>query len=301
MKIRLPLIVIVISVFIHSCTSKVKPMSVDVLTPAIEYKGLYVNKFDSIFKDTAKENTLLRWAKTNNFNALTLYGLGEIIPYTSQYTELARFILKAKTGGYGITEVNATRGKASDFTTHINAFNNSRINVLEGFNVANLEREFWNGDNSFTYSINQLQAMKTWGLTQTPIVKTEEYIGWLRDSSGAPFSAIREAQIADSLVRVTDRLLIHDYQVSLSFSYVQPRLNTIGLAAIAQGKVQQVAIIFSAENPDFSGVYFTTHPFVDAYTVINNANNAASYAGKAGIKIIGYQLYNYSHGKLARP
>ena len=70
---------------------------------------------------------------------------------------------------------------------------------------------------------------------------------------------------------------------------------------MAQGKVLDVIIIFSAENPTFSGAYFTTHDFVDAYNIINNANNSASYSGKNGIKIIGYQIYNYSHGKLAKP
>ena len=264
------------------------------------YRGLYVNKFDTIFGDTSKENTLLRWANKHRFNALTLYGLGNILPKTSNYSTLAAFILRAKTI-YGLKEVNATRGKSSDFTTYVHNYNNSRTDTLERFNWANLEREFWNGDQSFTYSFTQLQNMKNWGITQTPIVKTEQYIGWLRDSSGAPSNPIREAQIADSIVLVVDRLLLHDYQPTISFSYVQPRLDILGQKAMAQGKVLDVIIIFSAENPTFSGAYFTTHDFVDAYNIINNANNSASYSGKNGIKIIGYQIYNYSHGKLAKP
>lgn len=276
------------------------PTGTTPITRLPAYRGLYVNKFDTIFKDTSKENTLLRWAKKHNFNALTLYGLGEIIPYSSKYNDLAAFISRAK-NMYGILEVNPTRGKAIDFTTHINAYNNSRSNNVEKFNWANLEREFWNGDNSFTFSFTQLQLMKNWGLTQSPIIKVEEYIGWLRDSSGAPANAIREAQIADSIVLVVDRLLLHDYQQNLSFSYVQSRLDILGQKAIAQGKVLDVVIIFSAENPTFSGLYFTTHAFVDAYNFINNANNSASYTGKAGIRLIGYQIYNYSHAAAARP
>lgn len=296
MKIKNGGFIFVLSLLIYACI----PIGTTPVTRYPAYRGLYVNKFDTIFKDTTKENTLLRWAKKNNFNALTLYGLGEIIPYSSKYNDLASFILRAKTS-YGITEVNATRGKAVDFTVNVNAYNNSRVNTSERFNWANLEREFWNGDNTFTYSFTQLQQMKIWGLTQIPVVKTEEYIGWLRDSSGAPYNAVREAQIADSIVLVVDRLLLHDYQVNLSFSYLQPRLDILGQKALAQGKVLDVIIIFSAENPTFSGAYFTTHNFVEAYDFINNANNAASYTGKSGIKLIGYQIYNYSHGVAARP
>ena len=54
---------------------------------------------------------------------------------------------------------------------------------------------------------------------------------------------------------------------------------------MAQGKVLDVIIIFSAENPTFSGAYFTTHDFVDAYNIINNANNSATYTEKNWIKI----------------
>ncbi len=296
MKYQNYLLIFIFSVLAYACI----PTGTTPVTWYPAYRGLYVNKFDTIFKDTSKENTLLRWAKKNNFNALTLYGLGEIIPYSSKYSDLASFILRAKSS-YGITEVNATRGKAVDFSVYVNAYNNSRVNTSERFNWANLEREFWNGENTFTYSFTQLQQMKTWGATQTPVVKTEEYIGWLRDSSGAPYNAIRESQIADSIVQIVDRLLIHDYQSALSFSYLQSRLNVLGQAAQAQGKVLNVIIIFSAENPAFSGLYFTTHNFVEAYDFINNANNAAAYTGKSGIKLIGYQIYNYSHGSAARP
>lgn len=296
MKSTFKLLVFIVVLFVTACI----PTGGNPTLKKPAYRGLYVNKFDTIFQDTSKENDLLRWAKSKDFNALTLYGLSEIISDPSLYNDLAAFILRAKTS-YGISEVNATRGKASDYTTYVNNYNNSRTNTLERFNWANLEREFWNGDNTFTYSFLQLQTIKNWGLTQTPIVKTEEYIGWLRDSSGAPSNTIRESQIADSLVLVVDRLLLHDYQQNLSFSYVQDRLDTLGQKALAQGKVLDVAIIFSAQNPTFSGAYFTTHPFLDAYNFINNANNAASYPGKKGINLVGYQIYNYSYAKLARP
>jgi hypothetical protein len=263
------------------------------------YRGLYVDGFNTILGDTAKENNLLRWSKKNSFNVLTLYGLNYFLPNSSSYTSLASFILKAKTT-YGITEVNATGGTTANFTTNVNNYNISRANATERFNWCNLEREFWNSDQTFNYSYTVMQQTKIWGAAQSPTVKIEEYIGWLKDSATAPVSAARESQIADSIVQVVDRLLIHDYQANINFSYVQPRLSILGQRAAAQGKVLNVVIIFSAESI-FSGPYFTTNNFVNAFNIIKNANASATYAGKVNINILGYQLFDYSEGKLVRP
>jgi hypothetical protein len=263
------------------------------------YRGLYVDGFNTILGDTAKENNLLRWSKKNNFNVLTLYGLNYFLPNSSSYASLASFIKKAKTS-YAITEVNATGGATANFTTNVSNYNNSRTNTTERFNWCNLEREFWNNDETFTFSYTVMKQTKMWGATQTPTVKIEEYIGWLKDSATAPVNAARESQIADSIVQVVDRLLIHDYQANISFSYLQPRLSILGQSAAAQGKVLNVAIIFSTE-PVFSGPYFTTNNFINAFNIIKNANASATYAGKANINIVGYQLFDYSEGKLVRP
>ncbi len=263
------------------------------------YRGLYVDGFNTIIGDTAKENNLLRWAKANNFNVLTLYGLNYFLPNSSSYTSLASFIKKAKTS-YAITEVNATGGTTANFTTNVNNYNTSRTNTIERFNWCNLEREFWNGDQSFNYSYTVMQQTKQWGATQTPVVKIEEYIGWLKDSATAPVNAARESQIADSIVQVVDRLLIHDYQANISFSYLQSRLSILGQRAAAQGKTLDVVIIFSAE-PIFSAPFFTLNNFVNAFNTIKTANSNASYAGKANINIVGYQLFDYSNGKAVRP
>jgi hypothetical protein len=297
---------IAILLFITSCTKKAATTS-DIIVedttnkpstlPA--YRGLYVDGFNTILGDTAKENNLLRWASKNNFNVLTLYGLNYFLPNSSSYTSLASFILKAKTT-YAITEVNATGGSTANFTTNVNNYNISRANTAERFNWCNLEREFWNSDETFTFSYNVMKQTKIWGAAQSPTVKIEEYIGWLKDSPSAAVNPVREREIADSIVQIVDRLLIHDYQANISFSYLQSRLSMLGQSAAAQGKVLNVAIIFSAE-PVFSGPYFTTNNFINAFNIIKNANASATYAGKANIIIVGYQLFDYSEGKLVRP
>ena len=293
--------------FLSACNKNIKDDtaadividSTDKPTTLPAYRGLYVDGFNNILGDTAKENTLLRWSKANNFNVLTLYGLNYFLPYNSSYASLAVFIKKAKTN-YAIIEVNATGGTTANFTTNVNNYNASRTNVAERFNWCNLEREFWNNDQSFYFSYNTMKQTKIWGATQNPVVKIEEYIGWLRDSIGAPANPERESQIADSIVQVVDRLLVHDYQANISFNYLQPRLSILGQRAAAQGKVLDVVIIFSAESV-FSGPYFTTNNFINAFNIIKTANTNVTYAGKANINLLGYQVFDYSAGKLVRP
>ena len=293
--------------FLSACNKNIKDDtaadividSTDKPTTLPAYRGLYVDGFNNILGDTAKENTLLRWSKANNFNVLTLYGLNYFLPYNSSYASLAVFIKKAKTN-YAIIEVNATGGTTANFTTNVNNYNASRTNVAERFNWCNLEREFWNNDQSFYFSYNTMKQTKIWGATQNPVVKIEEYIGWLRDSIGAPANPERESQIADSIVQVVDRLLVHDYQANISFNYLQPRLSILGQRAAAQGKVLDVVIIFSAESV-FSGPYFTTNNFINAFNNIKTANTNATYSDKANINLVGYQLFDYSEGKNVRP
>jgi hypothetical protein len=279
---------------VSSDNQKVSPQAT---TPA--YVGLYVDNFQLILADTAKENKLLRWAKKNNFNALTLYGINYYLPYSSNYVALQKFITKAK-NNYAIKEVNMTGGSAVNFTNDVSLYNASCSLAVQKLNWCNLEREFWNGDQSFNFSYTIMDATKTWGVAQTPSVKIEEYIGWLKDSVTAPVNPAREASIADSIVKVVDRLLVHDYQANLNFAYVQPRLNLLGQAAIAHGKKLDVVIIFSAEQ-SFSRTYFSNNPFINAFTLIKNANTSATYSGKAGINLVGYQIFTYADAILARP
>jgi hypothetical protein len=300
------LYIIFLIILLTACTKNTKNDSVIIIDDTTSkpatlpaYRGLYVDGFNTIIGDTAKENTLLCWAKANNFNVLTLYGLNYFLPNSSSYNNLASFIRKAKTS-YAINEINATGGTTANFTTTVNNYNTSRTNTVERFNWCNLEREFWNSDQTFNYSYTVMQQSKLWGAAQTPAVKIEEYIGWLKDSATAPVNAARESQIADSIVKVVDRLLVHDYQANISFNYLQSRLSILGQRAAAQGKVLDVVIIFSAE-PAFSGPYFTINNFANAYDIIKTANSNTSYAGKANINIIGYQLFDYGEGKLRRP
>lgn len=91
---------------------------------------------DNQDQDYEIENQLLNYARDNNFTSIILYDLHNVFDYrslpyldgssrTDNYEEnLKRFIIKAKTGGYGITEVSAAIG-GFEYPQEIQLYNGS--------------------------------------------------------------------------------------------------------------------------------------------------------------------------------
>ena len=269
------------------------------ITTNPQYRGLYVDNFDNILGDTAQENSLLRWCKKNKIKIISLYDLNTVLQNSSHNTQLAAFILKAKTQ-YFIKQVTAIRGLGTQFNQTLTIYNNTRTDTTERFNVFNLENEWWNNGASCDFSCwkNYLSDMVAAAHSVTPPLLAEEYIGWFQNPTG------QEQLQADTLVYYSDRILVHDYQNAPHLSYMQSRLSYLGIAAKAQGKVINVIVIFSAE-PNFMGNYFDVngqnHSFDDAYAEIVSQHNSTTFNGKKGIKIIGYQIFDYSYAKAVRP
>ena len=61
-----------------------------------------------------------------------------------------------------------------------------------------------------------------------------------------------------------------------------------------------VIIIFNAKA-EFMGGYFTQHRFSDAFQSVVDSFQQAQFPGKANIRLIGYQIYNQSAGRLCKP
>ena len=263
------------------------------------YKGVYVDGFSMMIGDTAAENNMLRWCKKEGLNALSLYDTKALLLNSSSFPKLAKFIKKAKTQ-YGIKSVAAVRSLGSQFTGSTSTYNNSRTDTLERFNVFNLENEFWNGDatNTFGDWYKSLSTMYTTAQLAKPKVTSEFYFGWFQN----PIN--KEVTQASKMVSTTNRILLHDYWASPNFSYMQGRLSFIGQEALKQNKIIDIIVIFSVE-PSFAYDYFDNmsqnHSFLDAYNSILTQHNAASFAGKDNIRIVGYQLYCQSWARRARP
>ena len=257
------------------------------------YRGVYLDSLQYIVGNTTKENKLLEWCQANNFTTVTCYDLYTILQTSANYPKMANFIKKAK-NMYGIQTVTACMGSAGAFTGLINNYNVSRIDPIEKFNYSNLELEWWNNASTYKNYLNQLKGIKAWGDKQTDRIPTEEYIGWFKNPMG------QDSTQAAGLVQNSDRILVHDYRVTPSFDYMQSRLSWVGRAAKAQNKIMPIIVIFSVE-PTFSYNYFLTNSFENAYDMIVNQFNTSSFDGKENIELIGYQIFDQSYARKARP
>lgn len=265
-------------------------------TPA-NYRGIYVDGFDAILGNSSREDSLLNWCVSNNVNAISLYNLN-VVMGDERYPDLARFIRKARVT-HGISQVAAVRGSSANFTQTA-GYDASRVDLNERFTAYNLENEWWNNGPSCDFSCYSsiLQTMSNKARKASPLITTEAYIGWFHNPSG------QDLQQAKTLVRWLDRILVHDYRTYPQFGYMQSRLSYLGKAAQSQNRVIDVIVLFSAE-PEFMQDYFSVtgqnHSFADAYGDIVNQFNVATFAGKNNVRLIGYQIFDYSWVKRARP
>lgn len=306
MKLSIPVVFALALFGLTSCQSDI----IDPLTPRSSaasarlaamvppaYRGLYVDGFNDILGNISLEDSLLNWCVGNNVNSISLYDLN-VVMGDGRYTDLARFIRKARVT-YDIGQVAAVRGSSANFTQN-NNYDASRADFNERFTTYNLENEWWNNGPACDFSCYTaiLQAMSTKARNASPRITAEAYMGWFLNPSG------RDLQQAKTLVRWLDRILVHDYRTSPQFSYMQSRLSYLGRAAQSQNRVIDVIVLFSAE-PEFMQDYFSVasqnHPFADAYADIVSQFDATSFAGKNNVRLIGYQVFDYSWAKLARP
>ncbi|QJW91204.1 hypothetical protein HNV11_18390 [Spirosoma taeanense] len=262
-----------------------------------DYRGVYVDGFNAILGNSSLEDSLLNWCAGHNFNAISLYDLNTIMG-DERYSDLARFIQKARLT-YGIGQVAAVRGTSANFTQNA-GYDASRGDLNERFTTYNLENEWWNNGPACDFSCytSILQSMSNKARNASPRITSEAYIGWFLNPSG------QDLQQAKTLVRWLDRILVHDYRTYPQFGYMQSRLSYLGRAAQSQNRVIDVIVLFSAE-PEFMQDYFSVsgqnHSFDEAYADIVNQFNAASFNGKNNVRLIGYQIFDYSFARQARP
>lgn len=269
-------------------------------------RSLYVNDFDEIINDAALKTTLLEYAENNEITYLLFYDLHLIhnehdLTNSSTNQILADFLADAKQN-YGITKTAATAENAWFFENRIIAYNESRSNADEKFDVLGMEFEFWtptfidpggyycinyltpNGyscDNAGAYAFckGELQAMRTLADNSTHPMTIEMYVGWP--------DAIQLLEIAD----IVDRTLIHAYvpDPDDAFSYTEGRLeyyeNYTGMA--------EVMIIFSAE-PNFSGPWLQANNMAAAEQAFMDDYDASTGTWKDNIDMQGFTYFTYT-------
>lgn len=265
-------------------------------------KGLYVNRFSSMLGITEKEDSLLMYAKGNNYNYLALYSLQAIdFSSTTKKNQLAAFIKKARTH-YGIVRVGAIGETFTIFRDRIGPYNTSRTDAAERFDIFNLEFEFWipssvqpGGVYAEQYLIPQGYSPDTAGgfkfyqkhltsidsLAKVQGVLSETYVGWLNQGQ------------AQFIANKTNRILVHAYRTDANstFAYTKTRLSHF---ASGGNKVVNIAPIFSSE-PEFMGPWLAAgNNETAAFNTYKTNYDADLSTWKQYIKIDGYQWFKHS-------
>lgn len=276
-------------------------------------RAMYVDDFDEILGDQAKEEQLLSYAQCNNITKLLLYDLYTIhqtqdLTQTTTNGTLARFIERAKLI-YGITEMGATGENANFFTNVIDAYNTSRSFPFEKFDVFNLEFEFWNSSlyslggvyctdyltpgsygcnamGAFQFYTNELNLLSTLASSSLHPVTLETYV----------WSYITQAE-ADIIVPLVDRVLVAGYVTNPANAFVcsPPSAAHDALRFLGSNFSNigiDVSIIYSSE-PTFMQSWLNANSLVDAENTFTNAYNACTGTWKANVGLGDFTYFAY--------
>lgn len=229
-------------------------------------RALYVDNFNEILGNNNKETKLLNFVVENDFDKLILYELHKInkrlpLADTSYNYVLANFIKKAK-NKFKIKEVAGSGENGGFFINNIHAYNQSRKNPLEKFDVYNLEYEYWHPTNSdlggyycetylrkngipctrkgsYNYYLETLSIMKLLASESNHKIIVEAYVGKYQKKE------------INNIVKNVDRVLVSAYGKNpySSFLSIKKRLKLI-----AECKCKpEVSIILSAEKQYMNG------------------------------------------------
>jgi hypothetical protein len=197
-------------------------------------RTLYVDNFNSILGNSAKEDKLLFFAKKNDFSTLMLYQLNKVDKRFSlsdprRNNILAEFISKAKTK-FSIQEIGASGECASFFTDTINLYNKTRNKADEKIDLYNLEYEYWskkasgedgyycinyleenkipcNRAGSFKYFIANLKELRVLSKESKHDIKIMAYVGYYTKKE------------ISQITKYCDRLIIHAYGKTPKLSF----------------------------------------------------------------------------------
>ena len=113
---------------------------------SVAYKAIFIDTFDNIVGNTAKEDSLLHYLKDSSYNSIICYQVSSVVSSvinSTKNTNLASFLKRARTQ-YGIKNVSASSEIYDTFRDLISPYNRSRADSNERFNYYYLEFEFWN-------------------------------------------------------------------------------------------------------------------------------------------------------------
>lgn len=272
-------------------------------------KGFYIDGFNTILGNTAREDSVLLFAKNNGFNYITLYNVYQVnsstpLTNTTSAQGFANFINKAKTQ-YSITEVGVAAENYTFFRNVIHVYNQQHSSINQKVDVYNLEFEFWipssvsagsyycttylqpNGfscDTAGAFGYYKKTLKRIDSLANATGQKSEAYFGFFNIGQGK--------QIVQTGV---DRVLLSiyipsaNYSQSYQYNYVNPRLQYLASA----NTTIKVMPLYSSE-PSFMKTWVNTNSFFLPYTNFASSLTAETGSWKTYIQPEGIQWFAYS-------
>lgn len=272
-------------------------------------KGFYIDGFNTILGNTAREDSVLLFAKNNGFNYITLYNVYQVnsstpLTNTTSAQGFANFINKAKTQ-YSITEVGVAAENYTFFRNVIHVYNQQHSSINQKVDVYNLEFEFWipssvtagsyycttylqpNGfscDTAGAFGYYKKTLKRIDSLANATGQKSEAYFGFFNTGQGK--------QIVQTGV---DRVLLSiyipsaNYSQSYQYNYVNPRLQYLASA----NTTIKVMPLYSSE-PSFMKTWVNTSSFFLPYTNFASSLTAETGSWKTYIQPEGIQWFAYS-------
>jgi hypothetical protein len=265
-------------------------------------RGIYVNQFSSILGNTAKEDSLFKYAQDSSFNYLAFYDLHSFdLTNATKANQLASFLRRGREQ-FGIPYMGAVGESWNFFVNKMKPYQNSRSNVNERFNVFNVEFEFWTSSSVNSGGYYCTQYLQPAGCNCDTAGAFKFYKDLLRrvDSLATSLNVLSETYVgwfnagqAKELQPLVDRILVHAYRLDPSsvFGYSKTRLGYLA----GNNLPVNVVPIFSSE-PDFMGSgWIQSHAQIEAYNKYLTDYNADNSAWKAHINLQGYQWFCYGY------
>ncbi len=267
------------------------------------FRGVYIDGFSTQIGNIVKEDSILNWCLKNNLNEISLYSINTILNMSNGSILLNSFINKAKNAPYYIN----VSFVAASLSTTTKEYTNYYLSQPNKFSAITTEYEFWNTGNSFTTFSGQLQYMNSINSSTSGAIKRQIYLSKFVDASGI---ITQDSTIAEQIVSSSDRIFLVNYSNN-AYNLSSTTLNKIKIIANASHKLNKVTEIIILFNLNQNSVdpnifsYFSingsNHLFIDAYSKFKNDYNSANFTNKSFIKLNGFQLYNYTWAKNARP
>lgn len=272
-------------------------------------KGFYVDGFNTILGNTAKEDSVLLFAKNNGFNYITLYNVYQVnsvtpLTNTTSAQGFSNFINKAKTQ-YSITEVGVAAENYSFFRNVIHVYNQQHPSINQKVDVYNLEFEFWIPSSvtagsyyCSTYlqpNVFSCDTAGAFGFYKKTLTRIDSLANSTGQKSEAYFGFFNTGQGKQIVQTGVDRVLLSIYIPSASYSqsyqynYVKPRLQALATASTNI----KVIPLYSSE-PSFMQTWVNANPFFLPYTNLVSSLATETGTWKAFIQPEGIQWFAYS-------